>query len=244
MFAPGMSEPACSLLERLLEPNPQKRYTLKQVRSHPWYTQRPGHRPQRAQAEAAGEHVELRGSGRTDWERDRGTGGRGYHHACVGSVPGVTEVAGRRLTRRGVGIIDATRSSPSLLPSYDRFADEHDPAAGERDDPKRRSRERFLHVAVATLSASPDEEAVSMAGSSISSIASSETTLSGVTGGINRSTKPSGSCGSCNKDLDEGSWRVPDGDGSGGKDLASAESEEGESSPLHVGEHGGRAAPK
>ncbi|CAM9514133.1 unnamed protein product [Pylaiella littoralis] len=40
-IAPGISLSACSLLECMLEPDPKKRYTMANVHSHPWLTQRP-----------------------------------------------------------------------------------------------------------------------------------------------------------------------------------------------------------
>ncbi|CAN0075736.1 unnamed protein product, partial [Laminaria digitata] len=38
-FTQEMSSSACSLLGCMLEPDPSKRFTIAQVRSHPWFTQ-------------------------------------------------------------------------------------------------------------------------------------------------------------------------------------------------------------
>lgn len=209
MFAPGMSKPACSLLECMLEPDPRKRYTVEQVRSHRWYTQQRGHPPQWAQAVAEG-NCGRRQSG-TGTAIDHGVDGRGY--PCnLGSIRlGALEVAAGEVRRSER--VEPARKSPSILPSGER-------EAGSSSEPKRRSQERRsrsrsrgLPLAVGTFSAcdSLNGNAGSTAGLSISNDTSVATKFK----------RSSCGDGSSSEVVGVGSWC----DGSDGKDISSAESE-------------------
>ena len=206
MFAPGMSEPVCSLLERMLEPDPRKRYTVEQVRSHPWYTQQRGRPPQRAQA-VAEENCGRRHS-RTTTTIGHGVDVRGYPSDLVSIPSGALEVAADGIGRRSKRV-DPARISPSVLPSGQ---SETGPACEQqRRSRKRCSRSLGLRPAMAMVSASdfPDGDAGCTADSSISNSFKSMTILS--CGGGSSSEGVGGG----------GSWcDVPDG-----KDISSAESE-------------------
>lgn len=208
MFAPGMSEPACSLLECMLEPDPRKRYTVEQVRSHPWYTQQRGHPPQWVQAVPEG-YCGMRRSA-TGTAIGHGVDGRAYP-PDLGSIRlGAIEVAAGRVRRSER--VEPARISPSILPSSER-------------EPKRRSQEGrsrspCLPLTGARFSTcdSPKGNVGSTAGPSMSN---DICTAISNKGSFNRSSCGGG--GSC-EGVIVGSWS----DGSDGKDISSAESDKEE----------------